>query len=131
MKKRLKIISEVNSVIPDVESAGVFPPIVKRANEHGFFAVAFCRELAKRSVKAARDRAKANDHVVTCHRVLWRGQGILISEGVQQYVGVIVFYRVGNSVDKVDDRSRGATFEFFKSHAVFASAASFVIILCD
>ena len=128
VRERLLVMAEVGSVIPDVEFGRHRLPgddiVAKPAVFGGSTGSQRVRE-------AAFNRTEANDDVATRAECLRRFTRILIGEGINPEVGVIVPDVFSDRVDKSEQGCRRAAFPVVQGFADLALAPVAGIILRD
>ncbi|OQA64494.1 MAG: hypothetical protein BWY37_02054 [Firmicutes bacterium ADurb.Bin262] len=124
--ERAQEVAVVGGVIPDINPAADIFPAVEVGAKGG---VVGASRVVERMREAAFDGTQADDDVVARDNVFRRLAGILIGEGIDGDVRIIVFDGVGDGVDETDHRAGVGTFIVVDRLAVVADAVVAVVVL--
>ena len=131
------IVSKVGGIVPNINViANLAPPLQVFQKLFGscpYVAVGTGSivALGKGVHKAATNGAKTHANVVTGHGFDGRCLGVVISQCVNNQVGVVFFQLLGNAVDKAEHQTGGAAFLGVNGCTLLAGAVPLVVVLRD
>ena len=130
--ERKQIILEIASVVPDIQMLAKLAPLIEILDKSRGFGLGICLRLHFHGrAPAAFDIAKTNDHVICRTQAERRFFRILICEGVEHDVGIILADIVCQAVDEADHGSGGRSVSLIQFPTFGTAAVIVPVVLCD